>query len=280
MGLFDIFFKQTPTNETTPPQEVFSSDFSNFEKVVEYLYQRSGITDLDKRALSISALHRFAAQEMVVNTQEFLNRMKTDKEFYQNVLNIITVNESFFFREIEELKWLVTYIKNASNQKIRLLSLPCSTGEEVYSILMLLDQEGVNLNKVEIIGFDINTDVLTKAKEALYNGHSLHKVSNEMREKYFAKQEDDSYQLNAFIREKARFEQKNIFELQEDNLFDVVLSRNMFIYFDATKRKEATNILVKLVKDGGYFIKGHADAISKHPSLINERYGIFRVKKV
>lgn len=279
MGIFNIFSKKKTQQDSTPSLESLTFEFTHFQKVVDYLYTKSGITDLDKRALSISALQRFAEENRVQNTDEFLQKMKIDKDFYQSVLNIITVNETFFFREINELEWLISYIKDTTTPQLKILSLPCSTGEEVYSILILLDKNKINLDKIELIGYDINSDVLHNAKEAIYNEHSLHKVDEMTKQKYFVKLDNNTYKVIPSLTQKVKFYQKNIFELEEENLFDVVLSRNMFIYFDEKKREEATNIIVNLIKDGGCFIKGHADAIAQHPHLVNEHYGIYCVKK-
>ena len=272
MGLFDIF-KSKPV-EQEPEQKKVESDFSNFDKVTEYLYERSGITDLNKRRLSMNELTSFSQQENVHTTEDFLARLKVDKEFYQEVLNIITVNETFFFREVKELEWLVSYIKeSAAHYKI--LSLPCSSGEEVYSILILLEEQGVDLSRVELVGYDLNSFMLEKAYEASYNEHSVHNLSEAQKQKYFRKNSDGLYEIIPRLKERVRFEQKNIFELSVENAFDIVLSRNMFIYFDEPKRNAATDIIAKLLKKGGHFIKGHADNIYNHENLKYICYGVY-----
>lgn len=280
MNLFKRFFAkqiETPQDETL--EERKEIDFSNFEVITDFIYKKSGITDLDKRTLSLSCLKQFAQEKSLYSTEDFLEIMQKDREFYQDVLNIVTVNETFFFREVQELKWLVAFIKK-SDKNFNILSLPCSSGEEVYSILILLDDAGVDLNRITITGYDINTLALEKAKTGLYSEHSLHKLDAEYRSNYFTHYDDEHFLILQKYREKVKFIQKNIFEIQEKNIYDIVISRNMFIYFDNKKREEATNIIVSLIKDGGHYIKGYADNISTHPYLKSECYGVYSIDKM
>ena len=274
MGLFDIFTSK-PVEKAEEVVEQIKSDFSNFDQVTEYLYHRSGITDLSKRRLSVSELTSFSQRKHVHTTEDFLAKLKVDNEFYQEVLNIITVNETFFFREVTELEWLVSFIKESSG-RFKILSLPCSSGEEVYSILILLEEQGVDLSRVELVGYDLNTVMLERAAKALYSERSVHNLSEAQKQKYFFQNSDGVYEVMPRLKERVRFEQNNIFELSGKNEFEIILSRNMFIYFDEEKRDSATDIIVNLLKEGGHFIKGHADHIYKHPSLQNVCYGVYK----
>jgi len=273
MGLFDIF-KSKPAEQEEKKVEM-QSDFSNFEQVTEYLYYRSGITDLSKRRLSLNELRSFSQREKIYTTADFLAKLKVDNEFYQEVLNIITVNETFFFREITELEWLVSLIQSSTGD-YKILSLPCSSGEEVYSILILLDEQGVDISRVELFGYDLNSVMLERATKALYSERSVHKLSEVQKENYFFKNSNGIYEVIPRLKKRVQFEQHNIFELDGKNDFEIILSRNMFIYFDEVKRNAAVDIIVNLLKEGGHFIKGHADNIYKHPSLKNVCYGVYK----
>ena len=274
MGLFDIFKSKPIVQEKEVLREI-KNDFSNFDKVTEYLYHRSGITDLSKRRLSVNELTSFSQREKIYTTADFLAKLKVDNEFYQEVLNIITVNETFFFREVRELEWLVSFIKESTGL-FKVLSLPCSSGEEVYSILILLEEQGVDLSRVELVGYDLNTVMLERAAKALYSERSVHNLTEEQKQKYFFKNSNGNYEVVSRLKERVRFQQKNIFELSGKNEFDIILSRNMFIYFDEEKRNSATDIIVNLLKEGGHFIKGHADNIYQHSHLKSVCYGVYK----
>jgi chemotaxis protein methyltransferase CheR len=274
MGFLDFFSKDEPKEQSVESE--VELDFSNFQIISDYIYKRSGIIDLDKRALVFTRLKQFAQESSIHTTTEFLQMMQNDNLFYQEVINIVTVNETYFFRELSELEWLVEHIKS-SNSKFKILSLPSSSGEETYSILILLDMAGVDLNKIDIAGYDINSEAVSDAKDGYFNTHSLHKVDEAIKSKYFTKTDSGLYQVTQRLRDIPRFEQKNIFEISDErSSYDIVLSRNMFIYFDIEKRAEAVDIIVGLLKVGGIYIKGHADYIKAHPKLESIEFGIYK----
>jgi len=274
MGMFD-WFSGKKREKIEVNNTKISSDFSNFKRVTDYIYEKSGITDLDKRALTASHLKNYAKEEGVYTTTEFLKMMETNKSFYQEVMNIATINESFFYREKKELEWLISYIKE-SNHKLDILVLPCSTGEEVYSILLLMLEEGISLDKVNISGCDLNSQAVKSAKRAEYDEYSLHNIKTQIRDKYFTQNEQKFYEIKTSIKEKPKFFQENIFEINISlKKYDIVLSRNMFIYFDDENRKKALQVIVDILKPNGVYIKGHADYIQKHESLKNLTYGIY-----
>jgi len=276
MGLFDFFKnekREEPQTETLLKKR--EEDFSSFHRVTEYIYKKSGIADLEKRKLTTTQLKQCAIKHNIFTTDEFLLELKKNTFFYQEVLNIATVNETFFFREVKELEWLVEYVKK-EQRDMKILSLPCSSGEEIYSILIMLESAGVELNSVEITGYDINSNAISNAKDAIYNEHSLHKLEPSLIAKYFSHIEADNYKLLPNIKSHAKFSQKNIFDLtNETTKYDIILSRNMFIYFDDEKRRVATDIIVNLLKNDAIFIKGHADHIYNHKELQMLQYGVY-----
>jgi len=274
MGLFSWFCNEKEIEEEICEER--KKDFSNFIKITEFIYEKSGITELDKRALTSSRLQNYAISKDVYTTDEFLVQMKNDNQFYQEIINIATVNETFFLREIKELDWLVNYIKD-ENRPLKILSMPSSSGEEIYSILLMLNDKGIDTNKLDITGYDINSQAVSNAIDGKYDEHSLHKIVPTLRTKYFSTTDDSIYMIKSKFKNQAQFMQKNIFDLVDiKENFDVILSRNMFIYFDDKKRKLALDIIVDLLKKDGIYIKGHADHIYKHPQLENICYGVYR----
>ena len=275
MGLFD-WFSKTSTTQEVEQVEKRVEDFSNFKAVTDYIYEKSGIIDLDKRALTASRLQKHALSQGLYTTQELVDAMKNNIKFFQEILNIATVNETFFMRESKELEWLIKYIKESS-KNLKILSMPSSSGEEVYSILLLMLENNIDLNRVEIKGYDINSEAVQNARLGIYDEHSLHKIYKKTKDKYFKKLDSGAYEIDDVIKSYTQFEQKNIFELPNENVkYDVILSRNMFIYFDDEKRKIALDIIVNALKPDGIYIKGHADYIKEHDELENIEYGIYK----
>ncbi|MEA1891404.1 MAG: CheR family methyltransferase [Campylobacterota bacterium] len=273
MGFFDWLSKEEEIVEEICIEK--KSNFSNFKKVTDFIYEESGITDLDKRALTSSRAQQHAISKDVYTTDDFLSKMKSDREFYQDIINIATVNETFFLREVKELEWLVRYIKE-ENRPLSILSMPSSSGEEIYSILLMLSDEGFDIDMLEIRGYDINSYAVACAKSGEYDEHSLHKIDGQRRAKYFSAFKEH-FQISAEFRNRSIFEQKNIFDLANQTAkYDIILSRNMFIYFDDKKREIALNIITNMLKTNGIYIKGHADHIKKHPKLESVEYGIYK----
>jgi len=275
--MFDWLFKKNNSEEIVTDVKP-TQDWSNFDKITNYLYDESGIIDLEKRALSSLRIKHYAIENRIYTTYELLESLKDKGKIYQDIINIATVNETYFLRELKELNWLVEYIKN-SDKNLKILSMPCSSGEEIYSILLLMLQNDIPLDKIELIGYDINSQMIQKAKEAIYYEHSLHSVSNDLREKYFIKLNDKQFKLKDFITLHTTFKQQNIFEIDTDKeSYDIILSRNMLIYFDEKKRNEAVSIISKMLNDGGIFLKGHADNISLGDNLKNIAHGVYKLQ--
>jgi chemotaxis protein methyltransferase CheR len=277
MGIFDIFLKKKPyKEERVLKKKEPVTNFSNFKIITDYIYKKSGIVDLDKRALTASRLQQYAISQDIYNSDNFLKKMQNEEKFYQEVLNIATVNETFFMREERELKWLIEYIKNSKNN-LTLLSMPSSSGEEIYSILLMMDIENIPLDKVSITGYDINSNAIKNAIDGIYDEHSLHKIAEDVKKQYFNVVDENSYQVIDRLRRCATFYQQNIFELKNTtHKFDIILSRNMFIYFDDKKRKEASEIIINMLKKDAIFIKGHADNIYEFDKLQKLSFGIYK----
>ncbi len=276
MGLFDWFAKEDITIAEENYIQDKEKDFSNFKNVTDYIYTKSGIIDLNKRALTSSRLQQYAVDENIYTTDEFLHSMKNRDDFYQEVLNIATVNETYFLREIRELEWLVNYIKG-TNKKLKILSMPCSSGEEIYSILLMLKQNNIDTSYIEIQGYDINSQAIEHAIKAIYDEHSLHKIDDVTKQNYFTLTKNNKYEISSQLQKNVTFTQKNIFDLEgEIQKYDIILSRNMFIYFDNENRAKALDIIANLLKPNGIYIKGHADNIKSHPNLESLEFGIYK----
>jgi len=276
MGLMDWLFK----NEEEPKAKEYTpsikNDFSDLDAVWEHIYKKSGIVDLDKRIIVSSRLQQFANENEIYTSEQLLQKMKSSEEFSQDILNIVTVNETYFFREINELNWLVNHVKSISGN-LKILSMPCSTGEEVFSILIMLKEAGVDLNRIHISGYDINSYAVKSAADGFFTERSVHKIDENLKSKYFTKDDKDFHHISESLKSHTSFEKRNIFDLTgERNKFDIVLSRNMFIYFNDEKRAQALDIIANLLKTSGTYIKGHADHIKPHPNLKNIKFGIYQ----
>ena len=197
-------------------------------------------------------------------------RFKHDEALIQELLNAVTINETYFWREHEQFeiccqKLLPEYVaQKGADEKIRFLVAPCSSGEELYSIMIALSEEKTILERtpVEMVGIDIDSSMIEKAKRGLYTRRSVERLPAHLQQKYFT-QVGDYYRILPEFTEVATFLVANIFdETLPDRLgqFDFLFSRNMLIYFNHEEKRRCFDQLYKLLKPGGYLFLGHADS--------------------
>ena len=157
-------------------------------------------------------------------------------------------------------------------ETMRIWSVPCSTGEEPYSIAMWLLENWaeVDAHDIEIVGSDIDTNVLEAARAGIFGKRALMRLSPALTGKYFAPAGSELWQIIDELRQSVRFTAANIVERAETRphgLFDVIFCRNLLIYFDETSRRVAAENLYESLAPGGYICLGHAESMSCISSL-------------
>ncbi|MEO1937013.1 MAG: protein-glutamate O-methyltransferase CheR [Sulfurimonas sp.] len=244
---------------------------SELERLAIFLQKRVGIV-LEKQKLL-----RFSRKiEDVMKKYKFDDfssfyhavRFHHNEEITQDLINAVTVNETYFWREHEQFEILSQeilplYVKN-NISTVRILVSPCSSGEEVYSIMLAILESGDLIEKIniEIVGIDIDSNMIQKAKEGLYSKRSVEKLPAHISKKYFTKV-GTLYKIDDSLREAATFLQANIFDASIINKlgsFDILFSRNMLIYFNLMDKRRAFDTFYKLLKPKSYLFLGHADA--------------------
>ena len=149
----------------------------------------------------------------------------------------------------------------APNEKIRVLSIPCSTGEEPYSAAICLQRAGISLDKVSIDAIDISKRALTKAKRAIYGRNSFRGVDEEFKKRYFVKG-GAGYRLSEEIRDVVNFKQGNFLVgplSAEPDYYHAIFCRNLLIYFDRETQRHALDKLHRSLKERGALFVGHAE---------------------
>lgn len=186
------------------------------------------------------------------------------------IVDVLTVNETYFFREISQLKTLsdeiLPELKNTKRdtRKIRIWSAGCSTGEEPYTIAMLILEQGYFFGwDIEILGSDINQRVLQHARRGIYRKNSFRATEEHFTEKYFT-QENNLYRINDHVKQLVNFSCLNLldpFKVRFVGDMDVILCRNVLIYFDQEARKKAIKSFHERLVHGGYLLLGHAESL-------------------
>lgn len=200
----------------------------------------------------------------------FIRYDKRAEEELTAIMDVLTVNETYFFREqnqlnafseeiLEELKTV-----NKDRRMLRVWSAGCSTGEEPYTIAMLINEKGhFGGWDIEIHGSDINQRVLQTARRGVYRSNSFRTTERYFMSKYFI-EEDGSFRISDAARKHVNFSYLNLLDPFKSKFLgkmDVIFCRNVLIYFDnASRRRVIENFHDRLV-DGGYLLLGHAESL-------------------
>ncbi|MBV1777227.1 protein-glutamate O-methyltransferase CheR [Burkholderiaceae bacterium DAT-1] len=255
-----------------------------FEKFREFFYRKTGIQfDASKRYFVDKRLiERIEATKSDSFRSYFtLLRFQASGEELQLLTNLMTVNETYFFREEYQFQCLVESIlpemvANKSDKKpIRIWIIPSSSGEEAYSIAIYLMEKwpGINDWDVEIISSDIDTQILGRARQGLYSQRAVQALPAPYLKKYFVRQGLE-YQICDDLRSAIEFTRVNLAERADTRPyrnFDVVFCRNLLIYFDDLSRKTAAETFFDALNPGGFICLGHSESMSRISSLYRIR---------
>lgn len=258
----------------------------NFAKIGEFIYRKSGIYLEESKHYDklLKYIDRRAAELELDNFRKYFFKLRFDDkngEEFQELMNGITVNETYFFREKDQFEVLANRILPElhatlpANRPLRILSSPCSTGEEPYSMILHILEEAkvVAERDIEVVGIDIDSTVIKKAIAARYTERSVHAIPKNILSKWFNKKAL-GYELIEDLHGTVDFQVANIFDksqMRKLGKFDVIFSRNMLIYFDDASRKEVAMTFYDMLNPGGYVLLGHAEYMSRIVSVFNAK---------
>lgn len=212
--------------------------------------------------------------------EEYVSCLRADNNGeLQQLVNLLTVNETYFFRDYDQLVYFaeevlpfVTAAKAArSEHKLRVLCGACSSGEEAYTVaivlLEMLADEGSWT--VEIDAVDIDTDVLARARKGRYRGRTVRDVPHAYKTKYF-KVVDDSYEVTNELRRVIRFSHVNMVsgeQMRAFRGFDIVFCRNLLIYLDTNQRERLVHELYHGLRPGGVLFIAPSETIGQFSTV-------------
>ena len=196
----------------------------------------------------------------------------------EHLVNAFTVNETYFYREDHQLRCLTSDLladivrRKPVGESIRIWSIPCSTGEEPYSIAIWLMENWseVDRHNIEIVGSDIDTRALKAAAEGVYGARALMRLPRSIIDRYFKPVGDDRHQIDPGLRNSIQFTRANLVDVHDMaryRNFDIVLCRNVLIYFDDSSRRVAAENLYECIRPGGYICLGHSETMSRITQL-------------
>jgi chemotaxis protein methyltransferase CheR len=247
-----------------------------FRRLCEFLYRRTGMifTEAKRYYVERRICDRMAATGMASFSQYF-GRLRGDVGAeIEHFVNAFTVNETYFYREDHQLRCLTTDLLTGlvadkpTSESIRIWSIPCSTGEEPYSIAIWLLENWpqVDAYDVEIVGCDIDTKVLEAARAGEFEKRALMRLPPDLVARYFVPLGGERWRILDEIRQSVLFARVNLIEASEtraNGRFDVIFCRNVLIYFDDAARRVAAENLYECLLPGGYLCLGHTESMSR-----------------
>ncbi|WP_075982130.1 CheR family methyltransferase [Bacillus massilinigeriensis] len=194
--------------------------------------------------------------------QDFFNEISKDKELLNEFLDRMTINVSEFYRnakrwEVLEKKILPRLLEK--NKRLKIWSAACSTGEEPYTIAMILSKF-LPISQIEILATDIDENVLCRAKKAIYPERSLNEVPMDIKRKYFL-QDGSFYKVTEDIKKAVTFKKQNLLSDSFGGPFDLIVCRNVLIYFTEEAKDGLYKKFSSALKPGGIFFVGSTEQI-------------------
>jgi chemotaxis protein methyltransferase CheR len=234
------------------------TDLTWLEELIESHYGFAPTADLRQRLSSVW-LH---AQEREKNARG---------ERLRRVVETIVIGESYFFRERGQIDYFVRKWAHEGSHEglapkpLRILSAGCSSGEEAYSLAIALDTANkAAARNVSIVGIDVSAAAIRKANKASYSSWALRSIPESERELYFRKMGDE-YQLDERFRDRVRFEERNLFEVDGEfwayGAFDAIFCRNVAIYFSPRAIRDLAARFAYVLAPGGYLFLGHSETL-------------------
>ncbi len=242
-------------------------DFS-LKQLGKLVYDKCGLNYLSTLGTLESKISK-RLQTLSLTTWEYIRFIQSTPSEWDQLIELLTINETYFFREEKQLKVfqeLVSQMKLNMNRPIRIWSAACSTGEEPYSLAMMIRELEIPIEHFEIHATDIDKRVLQVAKNGTYNKQSLsfRRIPQDWLEKFFI-ESDKEFQVHDDIRNMVHFHHLNLLDHDAMNAqrnFDFIFCRNVLIYFDQTTIKHVVSNFYQSLNQQGFLFLGHSENIS------------------
>ncbi|MEB2855402.1 CheR family methyltransferase [Pseudomonas atacamensis] len=240
---------------------------SSEQRFFDFLKERIG---LDVASVGAAIIERAVRQRTTLSqaahADEYWQLLQGSRDEQQALIEAVIVPETWFFRYPESFATLGKLARQRlaelnNMRALRILSLPCSTGEEPYSIAMALLDAGLKPHQFKVDGMDISPLSVDKARRAVYGKNSFRGQDLQFRDRHFMP-EQDGHRVNEYVREQVRWQVGNVLDptlLASEPAFDFVFCRNLLIYFDQPTQKQVFEVLKRLTHVDGVLFIGPAE---------------------
>ena len=250
-------------------------DLIEFKELIE---GKTGIKVSDDEKLS-AAITEMVIYNNIESEKVLLKLIGRDKKFLENLVGLLTINETYFFRESAQIKvfsneLIPLLVKHRKPSKINILSAGCSTGAEPYSLVIaLMEKFGVHINHLFTVkGFDIDRKALSFAEKGIYGKYSFRGTDEAIIKKYFDKTGDEKYKIKSFVKEMVEFYPHNLLDDPSSDIrneIDVIFYRNVAIYFSPENQKKSFLNLSSMLSDNGWLILSSTETLSHDYQILS-----------
>ncbi len=245
-----------------------------FNNLVNFVKTKYGVNLSNKKALVIGRLQNYIEQSGFNSFSEYLDVVMSDKtgNAITTLVNKVTTNHTYFMREPDHFNFfkntVLPYLEKTESAKkdLRIWSAGCSTGEEPYTIAMIIDEyfgTEKSLWNTVMLATDISTKVLETACNGIYSNESIEVLPQKWKFNYFKKIDEEKSVISDNIKKEVVFKKFNLMEevFPFKRKFHVIFCRNVMIYFDLKTRIELVNKFYDFLEAGGYLFIGHSESL-------------------
>ncbi|MBN1916569.1 MAG: protein-glutamate O-methyltransferase CheR [Verrucomicrobia bacterium] len=249
-----------------------------FRRLRDIVYGHAGLFFEDSKQYFVEKrLERRMQDLRIVDPEEYLRRLEADlgRAELHNLIEELTVNETYFFRNVPQLEGFSTKVlprliaakRQAGTRTLRIWSAACSTGEEPYTLAIILREALPDLTNwhVEVLGTDIDRNALRTAHRATYEARSVKDVPPDLLTRYFTVS-DGKWQVAPEVTKLVSLQQVNLIDkhaMRRMSGFDVIFCRNVLIYFDDSSRRLTLGYFYDALNPGGYVFLGHSESVGR-----------------
>ncbi|MBF0505287.1 MAG: protein-glutamate O-methyltransferase CheR [Nitrospirae bacterium] len=266
-----------------------SMNDEGFKQFRDFIYEKSGIFIPDNKKYFLeNRLGRRVQEKNLKGYEDYLYNLKydSDRRELQCLFDLITTNETFFFREPQQfdvfggelLGRISAENTNSGRKDIKIWSAASSTGEEPYTLSMvLLEKPELSGFKKEIYASDISESVLASARAGIYGSYAIRNIPATYLKKYFT-DSNQQYTLSPAVKSLVRFSKVNLIEERDVRMIrgvDIIFCRNVLIYFDDKAKQKVVSHLYDALRPGGYLFVGTSESLHNvtrafRPVVINK----------
>lgn len=267
------------------PRHAVRLEDAEFAEIQHMIFTEAGIhMPVSKKVMIAGRLAKRLNALNLTNYGDYGRLLRIDRAEKQIAVDLLTTNETYFFREAKHFAFLGNHIAREFQHRepFRLWSAACSSGEEPYTAAMVLASV-MGEKPWNILASDISTQMLTKARRGCYRMAQAEKIPTDQLKRFCLRgtgEAEGSFMVNPSLRSRVKVEHINLnLPLSDRGLFDVIFLRNVMIYFNADTKQQVVSRLVSRLRPGGYFIIGHSETLNGiQDGLVSVMPSVYRAK--